>query len=118
MSDPFFDPPRGAIPIGDDLDQAKVFVDPAHLEESERWEARAAQWRARALVEAVFEGDVVARLAEQGVRGLLHLDVPFHDLADHRARKRVFLVAVDRDPLMTRVPLVFVLGPSLVGWFR
>ena len=115
MSDSLFDPIRGAAPPVDDQKPSTIFVDPTLLEvrERDRWETRAAQWRARALAEAVFGGEVEARLTGQmrgPFRGLLHLDVPFRDLPDHRARADVFLSAVGADPVCGRVPFVFVFG--------
>lgn len=79
-----------------------------------RWEVRAAQWRAREIAEAVF-GRVAATtllgLRPHGeLRGLLHLEVPLPDLDVHRARERVFLAAVRDDPLLARIPLVYVFG--------
>lgn len=100
--------------------------DPAHptLEERELdaeerrrlTEVRAASWRARELAEAVF-GKVCgsalrARSRPEPPRGLLRLDVPFDDLRRHRARERVFLAAVGADPLLSKVPLVYVVGPD------
>ncbi len=49
------------------------------------------------------------------LRGLLRLDVPFSDLELHREREARFLRAVSEDPLLTGVPLVFVIGPAPAG---
>lgn len=81
-----------------------------------RWEVRAAQWRARELAETVF-GDVVGMgvsgiRAEGPLRGLLRLDVPFEDLDVHRARERRFMAAVESDPLLSYVRMVYVFGPA------
>ena len=80
-----------------------------------RWEVRAAQWRALELAHAAFGPGVRSTLMglriEGGIRGLLKLDVPFHELDAHREKERAFLGMVDADPLMARVPLVFVVGP-------
>src|SRR5690606_132988 len=91
------------------------FVDPTldRVRAQRRWGPRAAQWRARALGEVVFGGDVEARLAGQGggaFRGLLHLDVPFEDLDRHREREALFLAAAGRDPVLAGVPFVYVFG--------
>ena len=121
MSDFFFDPMAGFVPRGDNSEPWTSLVDPTSVDvhERDRWQARAAQWRARALAEAVFEGEVEARLAGQGVRGpfrgLLHLDVPFQGLAEHREREGRFLAAAGRDPLLTRIPFLFVFGASPSG---
>jgi hypothetical protein len=95
-----------------------VYVDPTLGEEPAhwRWEARAAQWRAMELAEHVFGGEVSARLSGRSgrtpFRGLLHLDVPFADLDTHRAREAVFLASAAVDPILARVPFVYVLGPA------
>jgi hypothetical protein len=82
-----------------------------------RWEVRAAQWRARELAEAVFEGEVVARLsgrsARGAFRGLLHLEVPFADLASHRSREARFLASAGEDPVLSRVPLIVVFSAAV-----
>ena len=114
MRDPF-DPLGPAAAMPDDGKAWTIFVDPtlAQVQERDRWEARAAQWRARELAEAVFGGEVEARLdgPKRGpFRGLLHLDVPFADLAEHRRRERAFLAAAVADPVLARMPLVFVFG--------
>jgi hypothetical protein len=88
-------------------------------EQRARWEVRAAQWRARELAEHVF-GSVTA-MGMTGIRGagplrgLLRLDVPFSDLETHLEREARFLSAVHADPLLTDVPLVFVIGPAVAG---
>jgi hypothetical protein len=117
VSDPLFDPVRGGVPGGDYEKPWTLFVDPLleRVDERERWEVRAAQWRARALAEVVFGGEVQARVTGRlrgPFRGLLHLDVPFHGLAEHRARERVFLSAAASDPVIARVPFVFVFGAA------
>ena len=95
-----------------------VHVDPRlGLDEMRRrWEARSAQWRARELAESIFGGEVEARLVGHGVRssfrGLLYLDVPFTDLERHRSLEACFLAVAARDPLLSTVPFVFVLGPA------
>lgn len=82
-----------------------------------RWEVRAAQWRAHELAEAVFGS--VQRMGMSAIRttgalrGLLRLDVPFADLDSHRAREARFLAAVDADPLLSTVRLVYVIGPQV-----
>ena len=81
-----------------------------------RWEVRAAQWRAREIAEVVFgsvaESSMVSLRVEGALRGLLRLEVPFHDLPTHRAREDRFLAAVADDPVLTRINLVYVFGPS------
>jgi hypothetical protein len=85
-------------------------------EQRARWEVRAAQWRARELAELVF-GEVtesaLASLRPVGaLRGLLRLRVPFSDLGAHREREARFLAAVDSDPILTRIRLVYVIAPD------
>jgi hypothetical protein len=80
-----------------------------------RWEVRAAQYRAHELALEAFGGPVRTHLmgmrTRGSMRGLLEMGVPFEDLPGHRAREARFLAAVGADPLLSRVPLVFVLGP-------
>jgi hypothetical protein len=38
--------------------------------------------------------------------------VPFQDLNVHRAREARFMAAVEMDPLLANVPLVYVIGPD------
>ncbi|MFC1660318.1 hypothetical protein ACFL3S_02480 [Gemmatimonadota bacterium] len=82
------------------------------------WEVRAAQWRAWHLAEMIFGPEVRVRLAGRGgpstFRGLLTLGVPFSDLADHRAREALFMSWVARDPLLARVPFIYVFEASTV----
>lgn len=84
-------------------------------EQRRRWEVRAAHWRAHALAEEVFGGPVRTSLmglrTQGGLRGLLRLDVDFHDLAEHREAEARFLAAAGGDPLLATVPLVYVVGP-------
>jgi hypothetical protein len=121
VSQLWFDPTFGFVPLEDDGEPWSSLVDPtlAREEERGRWEARAAQWRARALAEAVFGGEVEARLSGHTTRGpfrgLLHLRVPFPGggepgarLAEHRAREAAFLTAAARDPVLVQVPFLYV----------
>jgi hypothetical protein len=81
-----------------------------------RWEVRAAHWRALELANAAFGGPVrssLLGLRHRGpMRGLLRLDVPWEGLELHREREAVFLSMAGADPLLSRVPLVYVLGPD------
>ena len=89
---------------------------PTETERRARWEVRAAQWRARALAEAVFGrvGETALVGARSGGRpiGLLRLGVPFGDFGLHREREAQFMAAVASDPVLARVPLVYVIGPE------
>jgi hypothetical protein len=80
-----------------------------------RWEVRAAQYRAHELALEAFGGPVRTHLmgvrTRGAMRGLLEMGVPFRDLPEHRAREARFLAAVSTDPLLSRVGLVYVLGP-------
>lgn len=93
--------------IEGDLDRAEVQA---------RWAVRAAQWRARELAEAVFGDGVEARLrglrTAGPARGLLTLAVPFADLETHRSREARFMAAAYQDPILSKVPLVYVFGPA------
>lgn len=81
-----------------------------------RWEVRAAQWRAHDLALATFGPGVrtaMTGLRQRGsLRGLLRLDVPFTDLDTHRDREARFMASVHADPLLARVPLLYVVGPT------
>jgi hypothetical protein len=116
MNDPLF--PTGSEHLAPEPERT-TYVDPMLGEQSAswRWEARAAQWRARELAESVFGGEVTARLTgragRQAFRGLLYLDVPFRDLATHRSLEAVFLSCAAKDPILARIPLVFVMGPRV-----
>lgn len=83
-----------------------------------RWEARAAQWRAREIAEIVFgsvRGSSLVSLRPRGpLRGLLQLEVPFEALDSHREREARFMAAVETDPVLASVRLVYVIAPSLV----
>ena len=85
-------------------------------EQRARWEVRAAQWRAVEIARAAFQGDVRVWMSgirrEGDMRGLLRLDVPFQDLDRHRLREARFLSLVRADPLLSQVPLVYVVGPD------
>ena len=81
-----------------------------------RWEVRAAQWRALELARHAFgaqaRGSMIGLRHQGPMRGLLRLDVPFEDLDEHRRREAHFLGMVGADPLLSRVPLVYVVGPD------
>lgn len=102
------------------------YVDPDHprlqerplspAEQRARWEVRAAQWRARELAEAVFGSvsamGITAIRSSGPLRGLMRLDVPFHDLEVHSTLEARFMAAVEADPLLAHVRLVYVFGPD------
>ncbi len=50
--------------------------------------------------------------ADGPLRGLLRLEVPFRDLADHHRRQQRFMVAASSDPLLAEVRLVYVFGAA------
>lgn len=83
-----------------------------------RWEVRAAQWRAREIAELVFGGvsasSLIGLRPHGPLRGLLELEIPFGGLESHREREARFMAAVAADPVLERVPLVYVFAPSLV----
>ena len=90
---------------------------PSISEQRARWEVRAAQWRAREIAESVFgrvAGTALLGLRSDGpLRGLLHLEVPFRNLDAHREREARFLAVAADDPILERVPLVYVFGPAV-----
>jgi len=106
---------------------SRAFLEPEHpqllqrpLSQAElrgRWEVRAAQWRARELAELVFGGVSASSLIgirpHGALRGLLELEVPFEGLDSHREREAHFMAAAAADPVLARVPLVFVFAPGL-----
>ena len=77
---------------------------------------RAAQWRARELAEAVFgsvsRSSLIGLRPEGDMRGLLNLEVPFVDLPSHRSAECRFMAAVEADPILSRIPFVYVFGPA------
>ena len=81
-----------------------------------RWAVRAAQFRAREIAEPIFgrvRSSVLLGLRAGGPqRGLLELEVPFRGLEEQRAREASFLAAVREDPILARVPLVYVFAPE------
>jgi len=82
-----------------------------------RWEVRAAQWRARELAELVFgrvgDSSLMSLRPRGPLRGLLRLTVPFDDLEAFRDREAHFLAAVETDPVLARVRLVYVIAPDV-----
>ncbi len=84
-------------------------------EQRARWEVRAAQWRAQDIAESVFgrieSASLLSLRAAGPLRGLLHFEVPFRDLDVHRDREQRFLAAVETDPILAQVRLVYVFVP-------
>lgn len=80
------------------------------------WEVTAARWRACELAQAVFgrvaASALVSPKAGGHLRGLLRLEVPFEGLREHRELEARFLAAVEADPVLTHVRLVYVIGPE------
>lgn len=103
-------PARGFEP---DADHARLQQRPlSPAEQRARWEVHAAHWRARALAETVFGRVASSRLtgirANGPLRGLVRLDVPVSDLTLQRDRESRFLAAVESDPLLSHIRLVYV----------
>ncbi|MGD2122387.1 MAG: hypothetical protein PVJ76_11615 [Gemmatimonadota bacterium] len=96
-------------------------IDPFLARRVERrpWELRAAQWRAWGLAEMAFGEDVEVCLAGRPgsptFRGFLYISVPFLDLCSHNQRQSLFLAWAGDDPVLRRVPLVFVFEPKPVA---
>lgn len=108
--------PRIAVPLEDDGPYATQLERSLFIEERlQRWEVRAAQWRAHELAQSAFGAGVhmsMTGLRHNGsLRGLLRLDVPFEDLETHLDREARFMASVSLDPVLTRVPLLYVVGP-------
>lgn len=109
--------PRPAVPFVPEPEPTAHLVDESSRQDRlRRWEVRAAQWRACELAEQSFGGQVDAMLVSLRMtgpmRGLLRIDVPFESVPDHRAREERFLASVVSDALLSRIPLVYVLGPG------
>ena len=89
--------------------------EPAERQQARR-EVRAAAWRAREIAEVVFghvsESSLVGLRSDGPLRGLMRLDVPFVNLRMHEDRQAQFMAAVDRDPILERMSLVYVIGPE------
>lgn len=81
-----------------------------------RLEVQAARWRALELARANFGEE--ARGSLMGVRrgapwcGLLHLAVPFEGAERQRSREARFIAMASADPLLARVPLLFVFAAT------
>jgi len=79
-----------------------------------RWAAQAARWRATELALLFFGSEARVRMegspGRPGLQGILHLEVPFAGLDDHRTREAGFLSSVGVDELLRAVPLLFVFG--------
>jgi hypothetical protein len=101
----------------DDPKETTVHLDPllSRRLEGRRWELRAAQWRAWELAEAVFGSRVRLGLKKGNgpgtFRGLITLFVPFRSLEDHRGREELFLSWAGADPVLARVPFIYVFEP-------
>lgn len=84
--------------------------------ETRPWELRSAQYRAWALAEMAFGGRVNASLVGRPgyptFRGILYMTIPFRDLDDHETRQSIFLRWAGADPVLGRIPLVFVFEPA------
>ena len=109
--------PSGAYGPPPDPDHPSLRQRPlSPAEQRARWAVRAAQWRARELAEHVFGSvssmGLTGLRGEGPLRGLLRLDVPITALAAHRVREARFLDAVHADPVLSLVPLVFVIAPD------
>ena len=87
--------PRGLDP---DRDHPAFLDRRRSVDEVRRaWAVRAAQWQAVALAEEIFDGPV--GFSTIGLRGS----------GPMRGR---FLASAARDPVLSQVPLVYVLGPD------
>jgi hypothetical protein len=111
---------RPGTPDSPGKDEEMVALDPLLERRLDRqpWRIRSAQWRAWTLAEAAFGEGVTTHLAGKAgfdvFRGLLTLRVPFRDLQDHRHRETLFLSWAERDPILTRIPFIFIFQPDPV----
>ena len=109
-------PPRATAQSPDGDAQAQRQRAISLEEQHARWEVLAAQWRAHELAEAIFgrikRTEMLGLRPTGPVRGLLHLEVPFTDLDTHRERERRFLTDAACDPILSRVHLIYVVGPE------
>ncbi len=85
------------------------------IPERQRWSIRAAHWRTLELARSVFGETVSLRsgaFAPRGAfQGLVHLEVPFHSLEEHREAESTFVSLASADELLGQVPLVFIFDP-------
>ena len=116
MDEIFFSPRPPAPSEPEGMEQVDPLI--SRRVETRPWELRAAQWKARFLAEMAFEGRVdvslVGRPGYPSFRGLLYLQVPFRDLPDHERRQALLLRWSGEDPILARVPLIFVFEPRPV----
>lgn len=115
--------PRPPLLPGGDPERTEHLDPNREIRESRyRWSVESARWRARELAESIFDGEVAVRLQSESLgvgaqgafpfRGLLHLDVPFRDLELHRLREAVFTACAHADPVLSRVPFLYVFNPD------
>jgi hypothetical protein len=117
MSELFPGPP--VPPGGDPESTESIDHSVAEREVRSRWTLQTARWRARELAEAVFGEDVPVRVEQRvpgasghAFRALLRLSVPFRSLEQHRSMERVFTACAADDPVLSRVPLIYVFDPD------
>lgn len=107
--------PWGGDERGDRPDTT-LQVRPTAEERQLRLEVQAARWRAIELARDNFgeaaRGTVIGIRGDGPWRGLLRLSVPFDALGPHRSREARFLALAAADPVLTRVPLLFVFTPD------
>ncbi len=81
-----------------------------------RLEVQAARWRAMELARANFgeeaRGSLIGVRAGAPWRGLLRLAVPFEGIDRQRSREARFLAMAAADPVLIRVPLLFVFSAT------
>jgi len=118
MSDLFPQPP---IPPGGDPETTEYLHPSLDVREEQHWwTLQTARWRARELAEAIFGDDVPVSLdpwprgsaVPLVFRGSLRLSVPFDGLARHRKRERLFTSCAADDPVLSKVPLLYMFDPD------
>ncbi len=116
--DELFGQPPGGTPAEPETTE---HIDPLLAQRVERrpWELQSAKWRAQFFAEMAFGAPVEVSLAGRPgypeFRGLVYLSVPFRHLQDHTSRQALFLAWAGADPILGRVPLIYVFEPDPVA---
>lgn len=116
--DELFSPQAGGTPVEP---EATEHIDPllARRVETRPWELQSAKWRAQFFAEMAFGAPVEVTLAGRpgypDFRGLIYLSVPFRHLSDHNSRQALFLAWAEGDPVLGRIPLIYVFEPDPVA---
>ena len=104
----------------DPEENAATLVIEGEIEEArERALVRVVRWRAAAIAERIFGTPLGHRVVGRGrpdsFRGMMEFEVGFDEFAAHREREAAFLAAVERDELLSEVPLIYLFTPIPTG---